>query len=82
MQQGLKVLVIVLICAGIFHNAIWAQAGQKKRPAALQQNSPPPQTDRQTWCDQLYKIVSPVIFNLAAGTLRKNMPIEQGKVPN
>ncbi|SMO48865.1 DUF2264 domain-containing protein [Solitalea koreensis] len=34
--------------------------------------------DREYWCNTLYKIAYPVVHNLAEGTLRKNMPIEQG----
>ena len=34
--------------------------------------------DRTYWCDLLYKMASPVILNLAAGTLRQNMPLEKG----
>jgi hypothetical protein len=37
--------------------------------------------DRAFWSDLLYKMASPVVFNLAAGTLKQNMPIEKGKVP-
>lgn len=32
--------------------------------------------DRAYWADLLYKIASPVILNLANGTLKQNMPIE------
>lgn len=32
--------------------------------------------DRAYWVDLLYKISAPVIFNLADGTLKKNMPVE------
>lgn len=33
--------------------------------------------DRAVWSDILYKIASPVVFNLAEGTLRQNMPVEK-----
>ncbi|MFN5931929.1 MAG: DUF2264 domain-containing protein, partial [Sphingobacteriales bacterium] len=33
--------------------------------------------DRALWSDILFKIASPVVFNLAEGTLRQNMPIEK-----
>ncbi len=33
--------------------------------------------DREYWCNLLYKIASPVIFNLANSTLKKNMPVEK-----
>ncbi|MCU7552529.1 DUF2264 domain-containing protein [Chitinophagaceae bacterium LB-8] len=32
--------------------------------------------NREYWCDLLYKIASPVIFNLANSTLKQNMPVE------
>ncbi|MGB3108724.1 DUF2264 domain-containing protein [Sphingobacterium siyangense] len=32
--------------------------------------------DRQYWSNLLYKIASPVILNLANGTLKQNMPVE------
>ncbi|ULQ51001.1 DUF2264 domain-containing protein [Flavihumibacter fluvii] len=34
--------------------------------------------DRQYWAQTLYKISYPVLQNLAAGTLKKNMPLELG----
>ena len=33
--------------------------------------------DRTYWSSLLYKIASPVILNLANGTLKKNMPAER-----
>lgn len=33
--------------------------------------------DREYWCELLYKIASPVVSNLASGTLKKNMPLEK-----
>ncbi|ETZ21746.1 hypothetical protein N824_26280 [Pedobacter sp. V48] len=33
--------------------------------------------DREYWYQLLYKIASPVVSNLANGTLKKNMPLEQ-----
>lgn len=32
--------------------------------------------DRDFWIETLYKIASPVVFNLADGTLKQNMPVE------
>ncbi|HSK14364.1 MAG TPA: DUF2264 domain-containing protein [Phnomibacter sp.] len=32
--------------------------------------------DRAYWSEQLFKMASPVVFNLAEGTLKKNMPVE------
>lgn len=34
--------------------------------------------DRAFWVKTLYKIAYPVVHNLAQGTLKKNMPLEQG----
>ncbi len=34
--------------------------------------------DRAQWVKALYKIAYPVVHNLAAGTLKKNLPLEQG----
>lgn len=34
--------------------------------------------DREYWINTLYKIVNPVVKNLAAGTLKKNLPLEKG----
>ncbi|MCC8062616.1 MAG: DUF2264 domain-containing protein [Rikenellaceae bacterium] len=36
-----------------------------------------PQTDREYWAAQAYQMAKPVLSNLAAGTLRLNMPVEQ-----
>jgi hypothetical protein len=33
--------------------------------------------DREYWCNILFKIAYPVIHNLAQGTLKKNMPVEE-----
>ncbi|MEJ2902204.1 DUF2264 domain-containing protein [Pedobacter panaciterrae] len=37
----------------------------------------PYRNDREYWCELLYKIASPVVSNLASGTLKKNMPLEK-----
>jgi len=42
-------------------------------PAIIEQGN----QDREYWTGLLYKIVSPVIHNLASGTLKKNMPLEK-----
>ena len=36
------------------------------------------QQDREYWVNTLYKIVNPVVKNMAAGTLKKNLPLEKG----
>ena len=35
-----------------------------------------PQTDREYWCDLLYKIAKPVLSNMSRGKLTKDMPVE------
>ena len=44
--------------------------------AAAQAGPQPPETDRQYWIRTLGKLAEPVLRNLAAGTLRQNMPVE------
>lgn len=34
--------------------------------------------DREYWVNTLYKIVNPVVKNMAAGTLKQNLPLEKG----
>jgi hypothetical protein len=52
-----------------------------KRLLAAQDTKAPPiqkwENDRDYWCQLLYKIASPVVTNLANGTLVKNMPVEK-----
>lgn len=40
--------------------------------------NPPANNDRAYWADLLYKITSPVVSNMAKGTLKQNMPKETG----
>lgn len=35
------------------------------------------ETDREYWAAQAYRMAKPVLSNLATGTLRRNMPVEQ-----
>ena len=51
-------------------------AQKKKKPVAAQQSTTTVQNDRTVWVDNLYKIVYPVIHNLAEGTLKQNLPLE------
>jgi hypothetical protein len=53
-----------------------AQQSQQK-PSLNNQPTSSGQKDRAYWSETLYKIVSPVVLNLAAGTLKKNMPVEK-----
>jgi hypothetical protein len=54
-----------------------AQKKNSKTPATNKQVQATGQQDRAYWSDMLYKMVSPVVFNLAAGTLKQNMPVEK-----
>ncbi len=59
----------ILLCAlfAVFFSA--AAAKPKPQPA--------PQTDREYWVGQAYRMALPVLKNLSEGTLRQNMPVEQ-----
>lgn len=60
----------------MFANRVLAQ--KNKQPVAVNKAAVPTGLqDRATWSDQLYKMVAPVVFNLAEGTLKKNMPVEK-----
>jgi hypothetical protein len=54
-----------------------AQKKSNKTPTTDKQLPATGQQDRAFWSDMLYKMVSPVVFNLAASTLRQNMPLEK-----
>jgi hypothetical protein len=54
-----------------------AQKKNSITPATNKQVQASAQQDRAYWSDMLYKMVSPVVFNLAAGTLKQNMPVEK-----
>src|SRR5688572_10694725 len=54
-----------------------AQKKNGKLSAINQQVLATGQQDRAYWSDMLFKMASPVVFNLAAGTLKKNMPVEK-----
>lgn len=65
------------------------QAAQAKTKKTSQKESSQLVTtgaqDRQYWTNLLYKMALPVVKNLAEGTLRKNMPVEQAptySIPN
>src|SRR5436853_60950 len=45
--------------------------------AALKQNRPAPPNDRAYWVDVLRRVADPVLNNLANGTLKSRMPVEQ-----
>ena len=71
-RNVLKSLSLTSLLAGIG----WSLplAAQSSRPIKTQPSTGA--EDRLYWANLLYKIAQPVISNLAAGTLKKNMPLE------
>ncbi len=76
MKIVIKWSLALVLSAGMV-SQLNAQQSQQKQLLSNNQPSNSGQKDRAYWSDLLYKMVSPVIFNLAAGTLKKNMPIEK-----
>ncbi len=76
MRSAIKFSLAVVLSVGLVQQTVAQQSKQKRqpvnKPAATEQN------DRAYWSDLLYKMASPVVFNLAAGTLKQNMPLEKG----
>ena len=70
-------LSFVLVFSTFIASQMHAQKAQQKQLSPNDQPMNSGQKDRAYWSDALYKMVSPVVFNLAAGTLKKNMPIEK-----
>src|SRR6478609_10710132 len=70
-------LLLLTICLG--YNA-QAQKKKHKSSESGKTVTVSGQQDRVFWSDMLYKMASPVVLNLASGTLKKNMPLE--KAPN
>lgn len=66
-------LVLLLLLSGS------ARAQNKKKEAVVAEKKQTVTTvdDRVYWSQLLYKIASPVVLNLAEGTLKKNMPLEK-----
>src|SRR5215472_9848709 len=52
------------------HTALTGLAAAQSAPAQTNE------TDRQYWVRTMSKIAEPVLVNLAAGTLKRNMPVE------
>lgn len=69
-------LLVVMFTATCWFNTISAQK-TKKKEAATPQVAQGLQ-DRKVWVNNLYKIVYPVIHNMAEGTLKQNLPLELG----
>ena len=51
-------------------------AGVGAAAAAAQATPQTPESDRQYWVRTMGKVAEPVLTNLAAGTLKRNMPVE------
>ena len=66
-----------LVLAACLVQQTEAQKKNSKAPTTDKQVPATGEQDRAFWSDMLYKMVSPVVFNLASGTLRQNMPLEK-----
>ena len=75
MQIVIKWSLVLVLSAGIV-SQMHAQQAQQKQSLPNQRTNTG-QKDRAYWSETLYKMVSPVVLNLAAGTLKQNMPIEK-----
>jgi hypothetical protein len=51
-------------------------SGLAAAQATAQSNPPTAQSDRHYWVSTMSKVADPVLTNLAAGTLKRNMPVE------
>lgn len=72
--QSCCIVLLQIVCLGM-----QAEAQRSGKTTAITEKSlSSGQQDRAYWSDLLYKIASPVLLNLAAGTLKKNMPLEKG----
>ncbi|SHE54836.1 DUF2264 domain-containing protein [Pedobacter caeni] len=71
-MNKLKHLFLLTVLILTVHPLVQAQSSKKTK---LNQTTSPAQ-DRLYWAELLYKMSSPVILNLSAGTLKKNMPVE------
>jgi hypothetical protein len=58
----------------VTNRRVFLQSAALARAAA--QTSVPEETDRQYWLRTLRRLADPVLRNLAAGTLKRNMPVE------
>ncbi|WP_199117948.1 DUF2264 domain-containing protein [Pedobacter sp. ASV28] len=72
----MKNLKYILLIAVIFLNGTTIVFGQQKKTKIKAPVIATGAQDRAYWANLLYKISSPVILNLANGTLRQNMPVE------
>ncbi|MDA3613306.1 DUF2264 domain-containing protein [Polluticaenibacter yanchengensis] len=74
MKTICRIVIGLLCCLGITISGN-AQKNKKQDLPAIKNVK---QSDRQFWVQTLYKISYPVIHHLAAGTLKKMMPVQKG----
>lgn len=66
-----SIVFLLVIMLGSFNGEVFAQKKKNSKTTVISGAQ-----DREYWSNLLYKMASPVIMNLANGTLRKNMPVE------
>lgn len=66
--KSMFLMVVILMASPV----VQAQSSKKTKQNQMTSGA----QDRQYWAELLYKMSSPVILNLANGSLKKNMPIE------
>ncbi|HEU5168820.1 MAG TPA: DUF2264 domain-containing protein [Chitinophagaceae bacterium] len=76
MQRSIKCGLFLFLATTLF---LQGNSQKTKQSQSVAKESTPTNgmQDRSYWCDVLYKIASPVVFNLAEGTLKKNMTVEK-----
>jgi hypothetical protein len=75
MRSAIKLSLAIALSVCLLQQTVAQQSKQKKK---LVDKPVAEQNERAYWSDLLYKMASPVIFNLAASTLKQNMPLEKG----
>ena len=75
MQRSIKCGLFLLLVTIMFFRGNSQKANQQA--VANESTLTNGVQDRSYWTNTLYKIASPVVFNLAEGTLKKNMPVEK-----
>ena len=71
-----KGIILLITCLAITGNQN-AFSQESKISKEKKDNEITGLQDREYWCNLLYKITYPVIHNLAQGTLKRNMPVEE-----
>ena len=71
-RNFVKAMLATTAMAAVPAEQVLAGASGDARPV----RAAAPQSDREYWCDLLYKIAAPVLSNMAKGTLKKNMIVE------